>query len=258
MTESSLRSSNFIRVALLVLALSTPVIILIWFGTGFTMGEEFSPDDFSRRSFLYNRLPILNWTVIGKTYDDTTPALEQTLVLDGLITERKIQPKTWHLFRDSGTEFNQYKSHDCDARFLVGYLDLNGSDGTSFWTSWNESCPQSAKIFWPIVAEMARDELYLGLPPLMRFAMETKVDQPVLFGSQIANLAAKSYLDLGSLDFEQANLERAEHRLARSIEWSPSKTALLLLADVYQAQNKPEQAQQRRTAAETAADPFAG
>lgn len=250
MAQTSNRGQSFLPIALVGLVLLTPVFLLVMFGLGQTSGEEFSPDDFSRRSFSYNRVPYFKWTLIGKHYVDITPALEQTLVDDGFITAEKNNPQVWHLCRDSGTSFDEDKSPDCDASLLVAYLDLLNPDGDSLWDSWNEKYPASAKVFWPIVAELARNQMYLAMPDLMRIALSIDNDEPILFAEQLDLTAAAAYLDLAEIDQINGEFERAVKRLSRAIEIHPTSEAFLLRADAFQSLGKDEQANQDRVAAE--------
>lgn len=250
MAQTTSRASLFLKIALISLALLTPVFLLVMLGMGQTSGEEFSPDDFSRRSFSYNRVPYFKWTLIGKQYVDVTPALEQTLVDDGLITAVKNSPQVWHLYHDSGTSFGEDKPPDCDASLLVGYLDLLNPEGDSLWDSWNERYPESAKIFWPMVAELARNEMYLAMPDIIRLALSIGDDDPKLFAEQLDLAVAAAYLDLAMIDQNNSQFERSVKRLGRAIEIRPSSDAYLRRADAYQALGKNELADQDRVAAE--------
>jgi hypothetical protein len=210
---------------LVILIFVAPIAILIVMGMSAFFGEEFSPDDFSRRSFSYVQVPYLKLTIIGKSYEDTTPALEQVMVSDGLIPSVKKIPKTWHLIQDSGSTVDGYPSFECDARILVDYLDLVDTEGNSCWESWNQEYPESAKIFWPLVAEMARDEMYLAIPGIMRLALEIERDEPGEFEDRLTQIAAADYLQFGIIDQKKKRLRRALVRLTKSTEMDPSTDA---------------------------------
>lgn len=239
---ASQNKSGSLRIAFLAAGLLTPVILLILFAIGYTAGEEFSPDDFSRRRFSYNRVPVFNWTVIGKQYIDTTPALEQTLLSSGLIQDPKNSPQVWHLSQDSGSGSGRRESHDCDARFLVRYLDLTDDEGEQVWIGWNAAYPESAKIFWPRIAEMSRDEMYLKVPDLMRFALETQADQPIPFANRLDQLAAEAYAELGRIDLATERSERGEQRLKKSLDLHASESVARELADHYRQTGRENQA----------------
>ena len=254
MSNFSYRTSKFLKITLISLVLLTPVFLLVVFGMGHTSGEEFSPDDFSRRRFSYNRVPFFKWTLIGKEFVDTTPALEQVMLSNGLIPPVSNNPQNWHLSSDSGSSLSEYESHDCDARFLVGYLDLLNEEGKSYWDSWNDKHPLTAKIFWPIVADLARHEMYLAIPDIMRSAMSFESDDAESFQFMIDSLAAQAYLDLATIDQQENRNDRAVERLTRSLEIKPTKAAYLLRADVLESTGKTPAALEDRDAADKLVD----
>jgi len=226
-------------VAGLVAIAAIPIGLLMALIYGTVRGTEFSPDDFSRRDFSYQQVPWLNWTVSGIEYIDSTPELEQTLLTDRLIQRRKLaggQTKTWHLSYDSDVP----DSHACDARFLTKYLDFNDWDSktatsTPFWLKWNEEFPQSAKIFWPTIADLARREMYLSIPEVMRFALDVVKDQPSSFQSDLNELIRKSWITAGEADFQNGNYQRAAERFCRAEAIAQSGELTKLIG---QCQNK--------------------
>jgi hypothetical protein len=197
-----------------------PICMLLLLAYGTVRGSEFSPDDFTRRQFAYQQIPWLNWTVSGIEYTDITLELEQTLTTDRLIrrkTHSKGQKKTWHLFYDSAVP----DSHACDARFLTTYLDFADWDSTTatstpFWLKWNKKFPQSARIFWPTVADLARNEMYLTMPDVMRFALNTAEDQPKLFQDNLNKVTKQCWISAGEADFQSGEFQRAAERFCRA------------------------------------------
>lgn len=222
--KSRLSRRKTMLLVLLALVIVAPVFALVLLGMGQVSGVEFSPDDFSRRRFSYNQLPIVKWVVFKKTFDDETTQIEESLVKQKFITPIVKKKKVWHLVSESGV---QLPSAECDARFLTGYLDLLDEDRNNYWDTWNTEYPDSAAIFWPQIAELARDEMYLKVADVMRTAMAVTQDKPDDLRESLDKTLAKAYLDLGSLDFELGNTERSRYRLRRSIELSPSKEAYI-------------------------------
>ena len=248
--SSGKKRTILISIAVIVLVL--PMLCLILFSMGIVSGEEFSPDDFSRRRFHYCQIPGLKWTIMKKDYVDTTSGFEQDLLNSKLITATNNQPKVWHLCSDSTNP----RSAECDARLLVNYLDMYGEDHESYWETWNEKYPQLAKIFWPAVADLARHEMYLAIPDLMRLAMSTEKDQPKRFKNKLQQLSGNLYFELGRLDHELKKNERALERLARAIELQPTREAYQLRADIFDAAgNTLAAAKDRETAQQTDASP---
>lgn len=208
-----------ILLVLLALALATPVAILVLLGMGQMRGVEFSPDDFSRRSFSYNQMPVTGWVVFKKKYEDETTDLEKSLIATRLVPSVVLKQKRWHLISEFGSTVI---SHECDARFLTNYLDKCDEDGASFWDTWNTDYPKCAKVFWPEVAELARDQMYLKVADVMRVAMSVSKDNPKRFDRSLRSVLSDVYLELGSLDAELGRLERAEYRIKRALQHGSS------------------------------------
>jgi hypothetical protein len=223
---SATRSSNFLPILISVFAGVFCLLITLFFlyASGETNGLEFSPDDFTRRRFSYNRTPYLNWVLKGESFDDRTTTLEDSLTLDGFIPTRISTTKIWHLVSDSGSSAD-FPSDQCDARFLTRYLDLSNNEGEYIWTLWNEDHPKCAKVFWPHVANLARNEMYLKVPDIMRFAMQLKKDNVVSFTKELEEILAAAYLELGTLDLDTVNWERAASRLQQSYDLNPTEAA---------------------------------
>ena len=182
-----------ILLGLLALALATPVAILVLLGMGQMHGVEFSPDDFSRRSFSYNQMPVTGWVVFKKKYEDQTSDLEKSLITTRLVPSVVLKKKRWHLISEFGSSVI---SHECDARFLTNYLDKYDDDGASYWDSWNTDYPKCAKVFWPEVAELARDQMYLKVADVMRVAMSISKDNPKPFKRSLSLVLSDVYLCL--------------------------------------------------------------
>jgi len=199
---------------LLALTAATPVLVLILFAMGQIHGVEFSPDDFSRRSFSYNQMPLTGWVIFKKLHEDKTTDLEKSLIANKLVPSVVSKTKRWHLVSEFGSSV---VSHECDARFLTSYLDKH-EEGVNYWDSWNADYPKCAKVFWPHVAELARDQMYLKVAEVMQLAMSISKDEPDLFEHSLETKLSEVYLELGSLDAELGRLERAEYRLKRSLE----------------------------------------
>jgi hypothetical protein len=128
-------------------------------------------------------------------------------------------------------EYNGLQPSECDARFLLDYLDLPGTESNSYWEQWNDKHPQLAKIFWPVIADLARHEMYLAIPDIMRMAMAVdaeadqqsgvKIDQPASaesFHTRLNQMAADGYSTFGELDQQAGRTERAKIRFQRAAE----------------------------------------
>jgi len=141
--------------ALMIVVL--PLLIAEFFGCSVS-GSEFSPDDFSARSFFYRRSPF-SGTVRTKRTNEDLDLYCGTITGDGHINVIKSTPKRWDLFQEN-VQYSNKLSSEFDARFLTHFLNYNSDQ----WTIAN---PEKAAILWPEVAKMAREGLYLYLPEIM-------------------------------------------------------------------------------------------
>jgi len=224
MPDNQTTKTSYRWLIILVTSAVFIITLLIFYGAGQKSGVEFSPDDFSRRAFSYNQTPFVKWVIHRKSYADRTTSMEKNLIQSGFIQTVVNRTKTWHLIKDSGSN-SAFASDQCDARFLTNYLDLSNEDGDEYWTIWSTDFPKCAKVFWPLVAELARDEMYLKIPDVMQFAMELNQDKPKRFEDSLQQIIANAYLELGEIDLELDRLERAKSRLQKASDRGDSKTS---------------------------------
>lgn len=217
------RSQNLSRLQIaLIASVTVSFVLLMLLAIGVSMGSvsgvEFSPDDFSRRSFSYTRLPIVKWTLVKKRYQEYELKLD--LVGDGWISARPVT--TWHLVSENQVDRQPTES---DARFLVDLLDLRcPEDFSNIWIQWNEKYPDFAKLFWPIIAQLARDELYLAIPEFVELALQLDRLQDQLddtemisdFERQLNTKLQAAYQLYGTIDQNSGRTERANYRLEKA------------------------------------------
>lgn len=203
------------------LFLGLSVGVLVWYSSGLRSGQEFSPDDFSRRNFSYNVDPWFGWVLSKRVNTPVTVGLHQELVQDGLVQPVNHQPQRWHLVHDSGSTRAGRPSHDCDARLLIDYLELFNDEGELVWRLWNLDHPQLAKVFWPRIAELARDEMYLQIPPLMAWVLDGHPSDLASFDAELRQRVAEAYRTMGSLDEELGRADRAQQRLLKARQYDP-------------------------------------
>ena len=208
MPESTASSKTWWIYAGIAAIIITPIALLYLATAGIVAGEEFCPDDFSRRSFFYNKAPWIGTTLWGLTHGNKKSVLQSRLIGDGLI-----QPtgnKRWHLVWDNTTDPNQSRAYD--ARILVTYLDMTDDAFESYWDRWIDEHPQSATIFWPAVADLARHDLYWGIPAVMRLAIGLKTDGDPDFARQLDQLVSDAFAAQA-----QRLQQQGKHELA--VEW---------------------------------------
>ncbi len=191
------------------------VIGVFFYVGGWVSGEEFSPDDFSQRSFSYNVMPLFGITVRGIQYHDSTPVFEQMLLNDGLIVDPKRPIKRWHLTRDS---WSNIESPDFDARIVCRLMALRDENNESIWVTWNEDHPDLAKEFWPVIASLARQGLYLDAAEIMLQADKIGEEDRDDF-RDIMQKKSTAALNLKASELQDANdLKEAFVVFSRSIE----------------------------------------
>ena len=203
-------------------------------------GTEFSPDDFTVRYFSYSYEPITDWVIRGRSFEDDY----YSIMLPDLVGDAYIKPifkkdKTWHLLEDNGTYSQEFPS-DSDARLLVDFLILDDENDENLWTVWNTDHPKLAKIFWPAIAQMARDEIYLTVGDVLTFAIDSDHSDPKLFEADLRKEVAKAYLKLGKIDFDNSDLESAEYRVKKSIKYHSDPDAKSLLNTIQSAESLEE------------------
>ena len=222
------KSYNGLWIAVSIALVCVPVFLYLYF-SGWVYGEEFSPDDFSRRRFSYNSMPFFKITVKGIEYDDMTPVFEQTLFADGLIG--KANPvKRWHLISDS---ISVQDSPDFDAKLLARILDLKNENNDSIWIAWNENYPHLAKRFWPIIADLARENLYLDVADIMQNAIGLDKANVDKFSVALEEMSSEAFCRKGRNLLNDKENKKAIDCFSKSIDILATKQALEGRAEAY-------------------------
>jgi hypothetical protein len=150
-----------------------PALVLLAYLTfylGYIQGQEFSPDTFHRREFSYYELPVFGLQVWPISRADCTGPLERFLEDKKLIAAKadKAVEVRWDLvFSQRGVGTSSRRLAHSDAQILCYYLDAEDAAGTSVWLKWSEDHGEQARVLWPAVARIARQQLYLFAPDLM-------------------------------------------------------------------------------------------
>lgn len=224
------RLRNILIFGLLLIIVVVPTLAIYVLIKGSRGGEEFSPDNFTSRRFTYMVFPGTDWVLQGMTYDDTTSAACTQIVSDGLISTSSGPNQRWDLINDRkigslGSEF--------DARFLTMALAEEDSEHDSVWEKWTVKFPDSAKVLWPVIADLARDNMYLAVPEILDEVRDIKDDDAEAMQLQLDEYVATAYREFGEMDQQQSNHQRAVERLTRSIEVKPTRETYILRANSY-------------------------
>jgi 3-methyladenine DNA glycosylase AlkC len=165
-------------------------VATLWFGG--VHGTEFSPQTFERRSYSFYELPLVRWQVTAIRHDDLTGTTETFLTTNSYIPAPPAgAPQDWHIIVGSqGTKL----ARKGDASILMQYLDAQDSADYHRWVKWSEDNPKLAKIFWPAVQRLAKDDLYVFIPDLFLLAKEA--DDPVKLQASLDQLVAAKLLFL--------------------------------------------------------------
>ena len=228
------------------LLLAGTMALILFFGIisfGFVEGEEFAPDTFQRRTYSYYELPLVQLKITPITRRVSQYQLEQTLVNGSYIIPRE-PPKRWDLIiaRRAGQSWRQG-----DALILSHYLDAWDANNnmTSYWETWTANHPALAKVLWPEVASLARQDLYFLIPPLFDQALAT--DNPQMLQNDLNLLLARSYEELAETQGELQDLATAIVFYTEALRHEPARASSLQgRARCYEALGRTEEAARER------------
>lgn len=229
-------------VALLVVFLVLLFCSLV-FGT--VWGEEFSPDTFDRRTFTYQEIPLIHVQIWPITRTNSASSLEQLLTKNKLIPASTNATPRWDLVSMTHVKPGSEK---CDARILCLYFGNEGLAPNTVWLDWTQSNAELAKVFWPVVAKVARQQLYIFVPDLFEAARQAT--DPKKFQAELDLLLARKYREFGELQQGLEHHEDALTLLNESLGYrAESAAALRARAKSYEALGETDKAAADRVAA---------
>ena len=223
--QSSRRNSSsqghmigFAAVGLIIAGVVTAVLTSAF---GFVDGEEFSPDNFTRRQFSYYRLPLVGAQITPITRKDQTNELESHLTKEKLVTEIPTtdDKRRWDLVvARTGLPSNRRVFTQGEAQILCSYLDVE-VEGKNYWLEWSKKHAEAAKILWPAIAKLARQELYVFVPPILVLARG--ITDGADFPQQLDSLLAQKYLELAKTQQQLGKHEAAVELFTEAITHAP-------------------------------------
>ena len=190
-------------------------------------GVEFSPDSFTQRRFTYWRSPFTG-AIRSKRILKTIDSDCDSIVALNLIPAKGTTNQRWDLVSES-LQTSDVLSADFDARFLTQYLDYSTDQ-------WNSTNVEKAEILWPEIALLVRERLYLQLPSLFHFAINSpdelsneefelllndKLGEAWLQAANVTAVRAQSDSD-SEPPQEPATAADAKRFLEKAIEFNPS------------------------------------
>lgn len=208
-------------VALLALAGGLFIVLVGTLLFGQVSGEEFAPDTFERRMYSYFELPVVRVKVTPVWRSVSRPELEQTLVDSKYIAVHS-PPRRWDFIASSSLGETLREG---DAHILSQYLDAWSGEDKSHWLHWTASHPAAATIFWPEIAKLAQQELYLFTPELFELAAEQTDVQ--VFRSDLKQILARKYEELAQVETELKNFAAAVRFYTEALGYEPNREASL-------------------------------
>jgi len=147
--------------------------LLVAFGvfsfTSRISGTEFTPNTFQTRSFSYSRIPGTR-TRLSPTSLGPPTAVASIDVLKHLPTLNRTQQ--WQVASVVGAPGETH-----GANVLANALNQRSPDGNDVWGAWSVRHPTVAAVFWPLVQQVAFQQLYECIPELLQIA--ELADDPV-------------------------------------------------------------------------------
>ncbi len=195
------------------------IIVVLTVGTllfGLHTGEEFAPDTFSRRTFYYYEIPLLGLQVSPIVRDSRTDSFARYLCNSGFITSAEPGSQRWDLVYAARSGRVSFRG---DAEILCSYLDAVNEEDASYWKAWSEENPEAAKVLWPLVARLARRQLYILAPELIDLARSES--KPKRLQRSLNDSLARQFLRLGRTEQDLGNHETAIDLLDEALVYAP-------------------------------------
>jgi tetratricopeptide (TPR) repeat protein len=199
------------------------VVLLTIAQYGLVTGEEFSAENFTRRQFTYYEIPMVGLQVWPIDRTDKTNDLERFLLNEKLIEEVKTSDarRRWDLIlaTHGSPDGTQLVFSEGQARILSSYLDAVDADKKNVWMEWSKQHQELAKVVWPVVAKLARQELYVFIPDLLLAARGAA--DAAAFKQRMDLMLAEKYFDLAKTQQQLGRHELAVELFSECITLAP-------------------------------------
>lgn len=206
------------------------VITYITFYFGYIEGQEFASDTFTRRQFYYYEIPLVGLQVTPITRSMTSNDLEVHLGSNGLVPALTSgqQSGRWDLVmatRGIIPESRQVVGQG-EARVLCECLDAQDAKNDYIWLDWTKNNTELAKVVWPAVAKLARQELYIFVPDLLLHARAAS--DPKSLKTELDALLADKYLAFAQVQQQLGAHEQAIELYTEVLNHSPTSARALV------------------------------
>lgn len=184
-------------------------------------GEEFSPQTFQRRRFRYVEIPLLGIQVSPIDRQDTTNGLEQHLRQLPGVAQIPVT-KRWDLvrIRRAGQDWEEG-----DGLILCMYLDAVDAKDQLHWYTWSQQHPELAAELWPVVGQLAQNQMYALVPVAFRLA--TTIPDATHLRNLLKTSLAREYLALAVASRNTKQHQQALRWIKDGLAIDPENQSLL-------------------------------
>ena len=202
----SAKSDKLAYIVVAIVGICGTGLIALWaiVQFGHVEGDEFSPDTLVRRTYEYHQIPWLRVQITGIDRVDTSGDLVQHLKTAKIVTPRNQQSPQWHTIQATA---HGMELPPGDAAILFRYLDASTAPAGQDWLTWTNNHTPEAGVLWPVVAQLARDQLYLHVPELLVLAEDTS--NLAQFTSRVNAYAADRYTLSAEIRFQMGDPTQA-------------------------------------------------
>lgn len=185
------RKRRPIVLGLIALTVVSLILLCATLLSGRVTGREFSPTNFTSRSFTFWEIPLIHVQVSPISRSPDSSALANFLLAKNYLQVPPTAPKKWDLIEISRGLTSVTLA---DAEILTSYLELNSTAKGIVWQQWSADNPRASAVFWPYVHRLAMQDLYLLTPEL--FAIAEQETDPVKLVANIDAWLRNAYLEL--------------------------------------------------------------
>jgi hypothetical protein len=142
-----------------------------------------------------------------------------------------------------------------DAQILSDYLLACDTQRglTGYWKTWTIEHPELAKVLWPAIAELARQNVYLSIPAVFEKALEQ--ERPAALQRDLDQLLATSYESLAKSESDAGRHSSAVRLFSAALRRQPGRVRCLAgRAACYDVLDEPAKAAADRQALESLAE----
>ena len=193
------------------------ISILICVGVGVIVGlfgrvdgEEFCPQKFTVQQFSYYQIPLARIQITPVAFSPSSrgnAALSRHLRTQRLLGTVS-SPLRWDIVNMGDVSSESSRG---DADILVKYLEQPGAIGSENWLDWtqNKKHEDIVKRFWPLIAKLAQEQLYILMPDVFDWARSAPSAEE--FAIRAQTMIPQRVRRLAEAERSRKNTSRADH-----------------------------------------------